>query len=162
MINIRVASEADLPELSTLFRQTVLINAPNYYTPSQTEAWASSPDDTAHFRQFILGVNTFVATDKTGILGFAGIGESGHVTSTYVRHDCLHQGVGSTLMQAVLEYAQIHNIQRLYAEASEFSLGLFRKFGFCLHGTEVVEHQGAQFKRYLVELNYKNSDRIER
>ena len=161
-MNIRMANESDLLELSTLFRHTVLVNAPQYYTPAQTAAWASSPDNTARFCQFILGVNTFVATDKTGILGFAGIGEDGHVASTYVRHGCLRQGIGSALMQAVLEYAEKHHLQRLYAEASEFSLGLFQKFGFCLYDTEIVEHHGVQFKRYLVELNYDGLDRIQR
>ena len=151
-MNIRVANPSDLLELSTLFRQTVLVNAPEYYTPAQIESWAASSLDTAHFRRFIFGVTTFVATDKTGILGFAGISNDGHVASVYVRYDSLHQGVGSTLMQTVLRYARQHTMQRLYAEASEFSLGLFNKFGFQLYDTEVVERQGVEFERYLVEL----------
>lgn len=56
-------------------------------------------------------------------------------------------------MQSILDYAKSHNIQRLYAEASEFSLGLFKKFGFHIYDTEIVAHQGVQFKRYLVERN---------
>ncbi|WP_265584584.1 MULTISPECIES: hypothetical protein [unclassified Coleofasciculus] len=39
----------------------------------------------------------------------------------------------------------------LYAEASEFSLGLFKKVSFHIYDTEMVERQGVQFKRYLVE-----------
>ena len=48
--------------------------------------------------------------------------------------------------------ARTHHIQRLYAEASEFSLGLFKKFGFRLYDTELVNREGVQFTRYLVEL----------
>ena len=55
-------------------------------------------------------------------------------------------------MKAVLNYAQSHHIQRLYAEASEFSLGLFKKFEFQIYDTDVVDRQGVWFKRYLVEL----------
>ena len=51
-MNIRLAKESDLSELAVLFRQTVLMHAPKYYTPAQTAAWASSPDDTEQFRQF--------------------------------------------------------------------------------------------------------------
>ena len=40
---------------------------------------------------------------------------------------------------------------RLYAEASEFSLGLFKKFSFRLYGTEIVNRQGVEFERYLME-----------
>ena len=74
-MTIRVANESDLPELSALFRQTILVNAPEHYTPAQTETWASSSSDAVHFHQLILGVSTFIAVDDTGILGFAGIGD---------------------------------------------------------------------------------------
>jgi putative acetyltransferase len=150
-MHIRTATESDLPALATLYRQTVLVNAPQHYTTAQTEAWATVDAATSRFRQFILEVTTYIAEDDTGIVGFAGVGEDGHIASTYVRHDYLHQGVGSLLMQAVLAHALEKHIQRLYAEASEFSLGLFTKFGFSQYDTEVVEHNGVQFTRYLVE-----------
>ncbi|MEL7313396.1 MAG: GNAT family N-acetyltransferase [Cyanobacteria bacterium J06559_3] len=151
MITIRFAQETDLPELMALFRQTVLTHAPQHYTPAQTKAWAASVSDRDRFHSFIFGVTTYVATRDNRILGFTGISAAGHVASVYVRHDCLHQGIGSKLLETLLNHAYCHHLQRLYAEASEFSLGLFTKFGFHLHDTEMVERQGIQFKRYLVE-----------
>ncbi|MBW4483826.1 MAG: GNAT family N-acetyltransferase [Tildeniella torsiva UHER 1998/13D] len=150
-MNLRTAIEADLPALATLFRETVLVNGPQHYSPAQVEAWAAVDAASPRFHQFILAVTTYVAEDDTAILGFAGIGDDGYVASTYVRHDCLHRGVGSLLMQAVLAHAQEKQIQRLYAEASEFSLGLFQKFGFSQYDTEVVDRNGVQFTRYLME-----------
>ncbi|MEO0986361.1 MAG: GNAT family N-acetyltransferase [Cyanobacteria bacterium J06639_14] len=151
MTVIRTAQASDLPELASLFRQTVLIHAPQHYTSAQTEAWAAATTDSDRFRHLILGVTTYIVADDTSILGFAGIGEDGYVASVYVRHDCIRQGIGSRLMKTVLDHAKRDNLERLYAEASEFSLGLFTKFGFTLYGTEVVERRGVQFKRYLVE-----------
>jgi putative acetyltransferase len=150
-MNIRLATAADLPELTTLFRETVLAHAPYYYTPAQTQAWAAAADEPRRFRAFILAVMTYVVEDDTGILGFAGLGEDGYVASAYVRHDCLHQGIGSRLMETVLESARQQGMTRLYSEASEFSLGLFQKFGFRLYDREIVNRAGVQFKRYLVE-----------
>jgi len=150
-MKIRTATAADLTTLASLYRETVLAHAPQHYTPAQTEAWATVEADSSHFYQFILAVTTYIAEDDTGIVGFAGIGDDGHVASAYVRHDCLHRGIGSLLMQAVLTHAQEKQIPRLYAEASEFSLGLFTKFGFSQYDTEVVDHNGVQFTRYLVE-----------
>ncbi len=150
-MNIRTATEMDVSALAALFRETVLIHGPQYYTPAQTEAWAAIDASSPRFHQFILGVTTYVAEHDTGILGFAGIGDDGHVASTYVRHDRLHQGIGSLLMQVVLTHAQEKQIPRLYAEASEFSLGLFKKFCFSQYDTEVVDRNGVQFTRYLVE-----------
>ncbi len=152
-MNIRIAKESDLVELSDLYRQTVLINAPQHYSPAQTKMWASFSSNTRHFHQFIFAGTTYVAVGETEILGFAGIGEEGHVLSTYVKHDCLHQGIGSALMHNVIDHAHTHHIRRLYAEASEFSLGLFQKFGFCVYDTERIERNGVQFDRYLVELH---------
>jgi putative acetyltransferase len=151
MMNIRLAQESDLSELAELFRQSVLSTAPQRYTLAQTQAWAAFATDADHFRQFILEPTTYVATDATGIVGFAGIALDGHVTSTYVRGDRIRQGIGSALMQVILDQASSDSITRLYAEASEFSLGLFKKFGFHLYDTEIVERQDVQFKRYLVE-----------
>ncbi|WOD38146.1 GNAT family N-acetyltransferase [Nodosilinea sp. E11] len=150
-MNLRTAIEPDLPNLAALYRKTVLANAPQHYSPDQVTAWAAVEAESLRFHQFILAVTTYVAEDETGVVGFAGIGDDGHVASAYVRHDCLHQGIGSLLMQAVLTHAQEKQIPRLYAEASEFSLGLFTKFGFSQYDTEVVEHNGVQFSRYLME-----------
>jgi putative acetyltransferase len=150
-MNIRLAQDSDLSELADLFRESVLSTAPQRYTPEQTQAWAASATDADRFRQLILNPTTYVVTDSTGILGFAGIADDGYVASTYVRGDRIHQGIGSMLMQVILDHANRNQIQRLYSEASEFSLGLFKKFGFQLYDTEVVERQGVRFKRYLVE-----------
>ena len=150
-MTIRMAQESDIPELAQLYQETVLAIAPHYYSDEQTHSWASFATDNVRFREFILSGTTFLATDETGILGFAGIADDGHITSVYVRRDRIHQGIGSTLMQTLLDYAKNHRIERLYAEASEFSLGLFKKYGFHHYDTEIVERQGVEFKRYLVE-----------
>lgn len=152
-MNIRIAEKSDIPELAELYQKTVLAIAPEKYSPAQTQMWASFASDTASFQQFIFKPTTFICADETGILGFAGIDDDGHVTSAYVRYNLIHQGIGSTLIQKIVEYAQTQKIQRLYAEASEFSLGLFQKFGFHLYDTEIVDRQGVGFKRYLVERN---------
>jgi len=150
-MNIRIAEELDIPALAELYQTTVLQIAPGHYSAEQTQMWAAFAADTVGFQQFILKATTFIASDESGILGFAGIAADGHVTSTYVRSDRIRQGIGSTLMQKILEYAHNHKIERLYAEASEFSLGLFEKFGFYIYDTEIVDRQGVKFRRYLVE-----------
>lgn len=150
-MNIRIGEESDIPALSELYQTTVLAVAPQRYSPEQTQAWASLALDIDSFRQFILTATTLIAEDETGILGFAGIAQDGHVTAVYVKSDRIRQGIGSTLMQEILEYAHLYKIKRLYAEASEFSLGLFQKFGFHIYDFEIVDRKGVKFKRYLVE-----------
>jgi len=148
---VRQAAAADIPQLAQLYYTTVMQNAPQHYTPAQTQAWANFAQDPTAFAQFFDGVTTLVMEIDSDILGFAGIAADGHVTAIYVRSDRLGSGIGSQLMEALLQYAEAQGMQRLYAEASEFSLGLFLKFGFQQFDTEVVDRNGVQFRRYLME-----------
>ncbi len=150
-MHIRPATRADIPALASLFRETVLVHGPEHYTEAQTLAWAASPLDVEQFEQFILGAQTYVAEIATDIAGFGGLAVDGHVTALYVCHDCLRQGVGSALLGYLIQQARRDRLQRLYAEASEFSLGLFKKFGFQQYAQEVVERYSVAFTRYLVE-----------
>ncbi|NEQ48153.1 MAG: GNAT family N-acetyltransferase [Leptolyngbya sp. SIOISBB] len=150
-MHMRVAKKSDIPTLSTLFHETVLTHGPEHYTADQTAAWAASTLDTEQFEAFILDVQTYVAETTAGIVGFSGLAADGHVASLYVRQDCLKQGIGSALLAHVIEQAQRDRRSRLYAEASEFSLGLFQKFGFQQYDTEIVERFGVSFTRYLME-----------
>lgn len=149
-MRLRRAETADIPELARLYRETVAAIAPSRYSPTQTQAWASFADD-PDFRHFITEATTWVATDETGILGFAGLHPSGRISAVYVRCDRIRRGIGSQLLQTLLHEARRLQLARLYAEASEFSLGLFLKFGFRITGLETVERQGVEFRRYLVE-----------
>ncbi|MDB9525616.1 GNAT family N-acetyltransferase [Oscillatoria sp. CS-180] len=150
-MDIRIATAADLPGLATLFQAAVVQIGPQRYSAAQIQAWAASQADSDRFQQFILGVTTYIAYEGAEILGFAGIRSDGYVASLYVHPAYARQGIGSTLMQQVLEYARRQQISRLYTEASEFSKGLFAKFEFQLYDTEVVERVGVQFTRYLME-----------
>ncbi|WP_353930746.1 GNAT family N-acetyltransferase [Okeanomitos corallinicola TIOX110] len=151
-LNIRIAEASDVPALAELYQTTVLEIAPQKYSPEQTQMWASFAVDTAIFQEFILKATTFIATDETEIVGFAGIAENGRVTATYVRKDRIRQGIGTILMEEIIKYAYNQKMPHLYAEASEFSLGLFQKFGFYIYDTEIVSRHGVEFQRYLVEL----------
>ncbi len=150
-IQIRYAQQADVPALADLYYQSVLATAPQAYTPAQTAAWAAFATDLPQFQRFILGVTTYVATKANAIVGFAGIGATGHVASLYVHPHFARQGIGSLLLQTVVQHAQNQHLPRLYAEASEFSLGVFQKFGFAHYQTETVDRKGVRFTRYLVE-----------
>lgn len=150
-IKIRPAIADDVPVLADLFYKTVVVHGPQHYSAAQTQAWAASTQDTEQFQRFILGVKTYVAESANEIVGFGGLAADGHVASLYVRHDCLGQGIGSGILAYLIEQAKCDRSSRLYAEASVFSLGLFKKFGFQQYDTEVVERAGATFTRYLVE-----------
>jgi len=149
-LRIRTATERDLPTLAERFAGTVRAIGPEHYDAAEVEDWASRASKPERFRNFILGPRTFVAEDTSGIIGFAGIEPTGHIASLYVRRDRVRRGVGTRLLRTVLDHAERHGIDPLTAEASVFSLPLFRRFGFHVDQTERVEKDGAAFTKYFV------------
>lgn len=150
-VSIRIAAEDDLPSLAMLYTDAVRTTGPSAYSTQQVESWAATVDDADRFRDFILRPTTYVAVEDDQPVGFAGIEDDGHVTSVYLRGDRQRRGIGAQLMHVILDHARQANIDRLYAEASEFSLPLFLKIGFESIGTEKVERNGSIFLRHLVE-----------
>ena len=149
-MKIRVATESDIPELAKLYRDSVTAIAKEYYSPEQVATWAASSRNTEGFKKFILEATTFLAEKSDKILGFSGVENDGHVASIYVRPGYFRQGIGTRLLEVVVEHAQIHNIPQLYSEASEFSKPLFEKFGFQNYDIERVNRNGVWFERYLM------------
>jgi putative acetyltransferase len=168
-VEIRPAIATDVPQLADLYYQTVQTLGPQHYTPAQVAAWSAFSLDLPAFAPFILDATTYVAEIAIAsapqrspqLLGFAGIAQDGHVTALYVRPEVGRCGLGSRLLQAVIDCSQTKGIERLYAEASRFSLPLFEKFGFVQYDTETVIRAGETFERYLVERVSQGSTAIE-
>ncbi len=147
-VRLRPASSADVPGLAALFAESVRALGPSRYSAEQVEAWAAFAQETERFSAFILDAWTLVAEDDSGLLGFAGLGADGHVTSLYVAPAAARRGVGSRLLTALLEEAGRRGLPLLYTEASEFSRPLFGRHGFTVEEVERVERGGVLFLRY--------------
>ncbi|MCW6035797.1 GNAT family N-acetyltransferase [Spirulina subsalsa FACHB-351] len=147
-MEIRPATETDLPQLAQLYHEAVCTLAPQHYTPQQVAVWASFGRLSPAFRHFILDANTFVVDRDEQILGFCGIDSKGHLTSLYVHPQHIRQHIGSQLVQRVLDYATQHRINPIFVEASHFSRPLFEKFGFRLTEIEQIQRDGVIFERF--------------
>ncbi|HHW66409.1 ribosomal protein S18-alanine N-acetyltransferase [Defluviitalea raffinosedens] len=81
-----------------------------------------------------------VAESKGNILGYAGmwkIADEGHITNIAVHPDFQHQGVGTLLMQGIIEEAQRNHFIGLTLEVRESNIkaqNLYKKFGFVNEG----------------------------
>lgn len=148
-IEIRRASEMDVPLLAALYRRTVEALGPSLYTAEQVAAWAATADDTVSLREYILVPRTHVAIVDGTLAGFCGIGEDGHVASLYVAPEVTRGGVGSRLLShAMADARSAFTLQRFYTEASYFSRKVFERHGFHVDEEEVVDRNGALFRRF--------------
>lgn len=146
---IRRATEHDVPLLAELYRRTVEVLGPSLYSAEQVVAWAATADDTVSLREYVLVPRTHVAILNGTPVGFCGIGEDGHVASLYVAPEVTRGGVGSHLLSYAMTDAQgAFDLHRFYTEASYFSRKVFERHGFHVDEEEVVDRNGALFRRF--------------
>ena len=146
-MEIRLATKDDLPALRKVYRASVTAIGPSAYTDEQTDAWAQTADSQELANLLVTG-RTYVAERDNRIAGFCTLEKDGRIALLYVLGEFARQGIGSALLAWALEHTALAAGTRLYAEASEFSLPLFQKFGFTLVETECSLWNGAEFLRY--------------
>lgn len=148
-MKIRVATERDVPTLRDIYRDAVTSLGPSAYTLEQTNAWAQTADSRG-LHQLIVSSTTYVAEMDNRIVGFCALQSDGRIALLYVLSSYGRRGIGSELLSWALEQAGPAARGAFYAEASEFSLALFRKLGFSLVRTERILWNGVELPRYLV------------
>jgi len=151
---LRRATEADIPDLRALYAETVHAQGGEWYSPDQVVAWAGWADEEG-FDAFILEPHTVIVEfagpegAPTGdILGFGGVDATGHVASLYVRSDMSRKGVGTLILERLIELATEMGASGMHTVAGEFSRGLFARYGFKVDEVERLVRRGALFERY--------------
>jgi putative acetyltransferase len=117
------------------------------------EAWACFSDDSVAFNAWLDSATTFVAvSEANACLGFGGLQQDGRVASLFVSPDVMRTGIGSALLERLIQEAGRLGYRVLTTAASELSRPLFERHGFGLSGVEHTEFKGVAFSRYLMDL----------
>ena len=154
-MHIRPATPADLPEIQAIYAHHVLHGTGTFeeVPPSVEEMAARCAAGTAH------GWCWLVATDATGVLGYAYFGQHKERSayrftaedSVYVREDVRGQGVGKALVARLLELAEAQGFRQMVAVIGDAenvgSIGVHASLGFKPAG--VLRAAGLKFGRWL-------------
>jgi len=149
MIQIREATQHDLPQLLEIYNDVILhTTAIYYYEPHTLEmrrAWFEE--------KMQQGIPVFVADEDGKILGFSTLGPfRAPAAYKYSAENTVHvasaargQGIGKLLMKPLIDTAfklQMHTIIAGIDATNEVSLKLHKKFGF----VEVAHFKQVGFK----------------
>ena len=140
---IREAGEADVPEIQAIYAHHVLTGAGTFEEepPSVEEMTGRLAKVTAS------GWSWLVATDATGVLGFAYYTQFRDRSayrycaedSVYVREDVRGQGVGKALVARLIEDATARGMRQMIAVIGDSenvgSIGVHASLGFQMVGT---------------------------
>ena len=142
-MEIRAATRADIPEIQSIYAHHVL-----HGTGTFEEAPPSVEEITERFAKVSgHGWSWLVATDATGVLGFAYYTQFRDRSayrfcvedSVYVREDVRGQGVGKSLVARLIEDATAAGMRQMIAVIGDSentgSIGVHASLGFQMVGT---------------------------
>jgi phosphinothricin acetyltransferase len=154
-MEVRPATQADLPEIQSIYAHHVLHGTGTFeeVPPSVEEIAERFQKVTSH------GWSWLVATDATGVLGFAYYTQFRDRSayrycvedSVYVREDVRGQGVGKALVVRLIEDASAQGMRQMIAVIGDSenvgSIGVHASLGFHMAGT--MRAVGVKFGRWL-------------
>ncbi len=143
---IRPMQPEEQDALRTLYRRAIEHAGPQAYTPEQVAAWARFANE-AEFADWVTGAQTFVAQDASGRLqGFGALATPDHLSALFVAPEFMRQGVGTALLEMLLQQADTKHA--VTVAASEFSKPLFERYGFEVECVEQSRRDGVVLTRY--------------
>ena len=148
-MKVRKYNEGEEMILWNIFYNTIhKVNSKDYDT-NQISSWAPSDLDNDIWIDKIRSINPFVVEHKNMILGYADLQESGLIDHFFSHHEWQRKGVGSMLMNAIIDNAKLRGITTLSSEVSVTAKPFYLSYGFT-----VVKEQSL-FVRGQYLTNYK-------
>lgn len=156
MFTIRQATVSDFPELTELYKNTVLSVNRRDYSAEEVEDWASCGDDITHWHELFAEQYYIVVENKRReLVGFASINDAGYMHTMFVHKDFQHQGIATLLYNTLEKYAREKGVDKISSEVSITARPFFEKQGF------VVEEVQKRKANRLRLTNYKMSKKLE-
>ncbi|MEM5565411.1 GNAT family N-acetyltransferase [Psychroserpens sp. AS72] len=140
-IEIREATLDDLPEITSIFRDTVRAINSRDYSEKQIEIWSSGAEDTAIWEERINNLYFIVAEYKNEIVGFAHVTKGCHLDGLYVHKNYQRRTIGSKLLRIVESQIMADGYEVINADSSITSVDFFDS-----HYFEQIKKQKKSYK----------------
>lgn len=128
---LRALTEADIPEIQELFRNTVLNVNIRDYTEEEVNDWASCMEDENVVKK-LLDANCFIAAidGNSKIIGFSSMNEEGYMHSMFVYKDWQGRGVATQLLSDVENKAREYGVSVITSDVSLTARTFFERNGY--------------------------------
>lgn len=148
------ATVADLPEVLTLFRETVLAVNRQDYTLEQVQVWAKGAENLARWEQAIREQYFLLARIEEKLTGFGSLDQNGCIDFLYIHKNHQGQGIATTLFHAMEGEARREKVQELTTDASITARPFFERQGF--H----VKQRQEQVRESITLVNFRMLKRL--
>ena len=130
MIQIRRYRKGEEESLRQLCRDTTCLVNVNEYGKALVEKWASRLDNRIDWKERVKYKNPFVAEIDGEIVGFAELTRKGNISAFYSHRLWQNKGIGSALLETIVEEADSLGIKTIQVESSISASKFFISRGF--------------------------------
>ena len=151
MTKIRPATLEDIPEITSIFRDTITEINSKDYSEEQIKVWASGADDTGKWKERIKKFYFIVAEFDTSISGFAYLKNGNYFDGLFVHKDYQRKGIASKLMRIIESQVMMNGFETVKSDVSITALPFFENKDYNVIKKQEKNINGLVFENYVVE-----------
>jgi putative acetyltransferase len=145
---IRDFKPGDEAALWDVFFTAIHRLAASDYNRAQLDAWAPAHRDLVRWATRMRQIAPFVAESEGKIVGYADLQADGYIDHFFVAPAFARRGVGSQIMQHILNVALHRGTGRLYSNVSITARPFFERWGFLAESPQEVTIQGVILRNF--------------
>ncbi|WP_298895553.1 GNAT family N-acetyltransferase [uncultured Psychroserpens sp.] len=149
-IEIREATLDDIPEITSIFRDTVRTVNSRDYNEKQIEVWASGADDIEKWEERIKKFYFLVAEIGTNIVGFSYLSKGYYLDGLFVHKDFQRRTIASKLLRIMESRVSINGFDTIKSDVSITALDFFDSHFYEVEKKQKKSHKGQVFENYIV------------
>ena len=150
-IEIRQATFKDIPEITSIFRDTIIHINSKDYSENQIKVWASGADDIEKWEDRINKLYFIVAEIEDVIVGFAYLKNGNYFDGLFIHKDYQRQGIASKLMRIIESQVMMNGFEIIKSDVSKTALPFFDNKYYEVIKKQRKNFKGLVFENYLVE-----------
>ncbi|GFZ79019.1 acetyltransferase [Aquaticitalea lipolytica] len=147
---IRQATIDDIPEITSLFRNTIININSRDYSDKQIKVWASGADDIEKWEKRINNDYFIVAEANNQIIGFSYLTKGNYLDGLFVHKDYQRKTIASKLLRIMESRASINGFDVLKSDVSITALPFFDSHYYEVEKKQKKSFKGLVFENYIV------------
>jgi putative acetyltransferase len=147
-ILIRPANLPDLPEMQTLFVDTIRSVCRKDYSKEKIEVWASAVNNTDRWLYKVRTQYFLVAELGNKIVGYASLENNDYIDFLYVHKDFQNQGIAGRLYLEMETQAKKKNAIMIHSDVSITARPFCERKGFIKKENQIRKIQGVEILNF--------------
>jgi putative acetyltransferase len=149
-LDFREATLDDLPEITSIFRDTIRTVNSKDYSEQQVQAWSSGADDIDKWKDRIKKFYFLVAEYKNQIVGFSYLKNGNYLDGMFVHKDFQRQTIASKLLRIMESRVTMNGHDIIKSDISITALDFFDSHFYEVEKKQKKSFKGMVFENYIV------------